>query len=350
MGALPPGVGANWTRVGFAARRRVTLADGAMPYPATALRRGPARTARTIHERSPRAAAPMICLNCAALNETLLESELFGYERGAFTGATQAKQGLIEAANGGTVFLDEIGEMPASIQAKLLRVLEQREVQRLGALRPRPVDVRFIAATNRDLEEEVAAGRFREDLFFRINGISLTIPPLRERPDELEPLATLFVARAAEQLHRPRAPRITTQVLALMKRYAWPGNIRELRNVMERAVLLSSGDFIGLEHVPAEKWAPVAPVGARGSVQAMRAAIPASRPTMVDLEDAPTSTGMPAAPAATSERDRIVRALEACSGNPTHAAKMLGISRRTLITRIEEYGLPRPRKREDDRE
>jgi len=295
-------------------------------------------TARAIHERSPRATGPMICLNCAALAESLLESELFGYERGAFTGANQAKPGLIEAAHHGTVFLDEIGEMPLGLQAKLLRVLEQREVQRLGALRPRAVDVRFIAATNRDLEKEIAAGRFREDLYFRINGISITIPPLRERLDELEALANQFVVRAAEQARR-RPPRISGQVLALMKRYAWPGNIRELRNAMERAVLLSSGDLITLEHIPSERWAPVVPVGKRPP----SAAPPAGAPAMGDAATQAAGDLF----AGMSERERVVAALEASKGNQTQAARLLGVSRRTLITRMEDYHLPRPRKRDE---
>jgi transcriptional regulator with PAS, ATPase and Fis domain len=291
----------------------------------------------------------MVCINCAALSESLLESELFGYERGAFTGALQAKPGLFETASGGSIFLDEVGEMPLGLQAKLLRVLEQREVQRIGALRPKAFDVRFIAATNRDLEKEVAAGRFREDLYFRINGVSITIPPLRERLDELEPLAVQFVARAAEHVRRAHPPRISSQVLALMKRYAWPGNIRELRNAMERAVLLCTGDLIGLAHVPSEKWAPVVAVGSRGSVPKMAVAIEEPRSTMVPALDEVTRTSLlPESFEHMSERERVVAALEACKGNQTHAAKILGVSRRTLITRIEEYGLPRPRKKESE--
>jgi len=293
--------------------------------------------ARTIHERSPRRSGPMLALNCAAFSEQLLESELFGYEKGAFTGATQTKQGLLEAAGGGTVFLDEVGEMPLGLQAKLLRVLEQREVMRVGALKTRPIDVRFIFATNRDLHVEIAAGRFRSDLFFRINGISLTIPPLRERVDEIESLARMFVQQAAEQSRRPPPP-IAPQVLELLRRYRWPGNIRELRNVMERAVLLSH-DVIALEHIPSAQMGPVVPLG-----NSARARPP-------DIDDEHTIAVPPARSddeldsSDGDERRRIIAALEQCAGNQTKAAKLLGISRRTLVTRLEEYALPRPRKK-----
>jgi DNA-binding NtrC family response regulator len=269
--------------------------------------------ARTIHSRSARAKAPLVCINCAALSESLLESELFGHERGAFTGAVQAKPGLLEAASGGTFFLDEIGEMRLALQAKLLRVLEQREVQRLGSLAPRPIDVRFIAATNRDLEEEIEARRFREDLYFRLNGISLTIPPLRERLEEIEPLARAFLARACERAGRA-VPAISTAALELLRRYRWPGNVRELRNLMERALVLC-GDVILVEHFPAE--------------------------CVVQEPEPPRDDpfqGM-------NVRERVIAALEACNGNQTRAAEMLGVSRRTLITRMEQYDLPRPRKR-----
>jgi two-component system, NtrC family, response regulator AtoC len=305
--------------------------------------------ARMIHQRSPRANQPCVTLNCAAVSETLLESELFGHEKGAFTGAAQAKPGLLEAANGGSVFLDEIGEMPMSLQAKLLRVLEQREVLRVGAVKPRQIDVRFISATNRDLEEEIRQGRFRRDLFFRLNGIALTLPPLRERTDEIEPLAKMFIAMVSQQMNRP-PPRLSPQVLELLVHYAWPGNIRELRNMMERAVLLCVGDTIGLEHLPETK--------ARGPVVALGAQ-PAFDPDAMTFSSARASspsvagaTSPPASPSGGSlrsaddedERRRIIAALEQCAGNQTKAAQLLGISRRTLVTRLKEYSLPRPRK------
>jgi two-component system response regulator AtoC len=268
--------------------------------------------AETIHRLSPRREQPFVCINCAALADSLLESELFGYERGAFTGALQAKPGLLETASGGTLFLDEIGEMSLVLQAKILRAIETREVMRVGATRPRKVDVRFVAATNRDLEEEIAAGRFREDLFFRLDGITLAIPPLRERVEEIAPLATLFLERAARQAALP-APTVAPDALARLRVHQWPGNIRELRNVMERALLLSSGATITSEHLPVGKRQP----------PPMTPAVPT---TMTEIE-----------------RQAILDALVRCAGNQTRAAELLGIPRRTFCKRLSAYNIPRPR-------
>ncbi|HEY2515421.1 MAG TPA: sigma 54-interacting transcriptional regulator [Polyangiaceae bacterium] len=288
--------------------------------------------ASSIHKLSPRAEKPFVCVNCAALPEQLLESELFGYERGAFTGANQRKLGLLEVADGGTVFLDEIGELPLPVQAKLLRVLDQRELLRVGGLKPRKIDVRFVAATNRDLEVEVQRGTFREDLYYRLNAVVIVVPPLRERGGEIGPLARTFVTRAARELGLGREPSIGQAALELLERYPWPGNVRELRNVIERAVLLArDGSEIRIEHLPAEKMGRVLP--ARDSPRPLRAA--ASPP-------AEPKTSPILAP---EERARVVAALEQCDGNQTHAARVLGVSRRTLITRMEAFGLPRPRKR-----
>ncbi len=272
--------------------------------------------ASTIHARSPRARAPLVCLNCAALSEPLLESELFGHEKGAFTGATSDKPGLLEAASGGVVFLDEVGEMPLSMQAKLLRVLEKREVLRVGSLRPRPIDVRFVAATNRDLEAEVRAGRFRQDLYFRLNGVTLVIPPLRERVAEIEPLAVRFADEARRAAGRPPL-RFAPETVAALTAYDWPGNIRELKNVIERAVLFCEGDTLSPEHL----------------------ALP--RPPAMTLPELPSTED----DAEDEERRRVLAALEACAGNQTQAARMLGIARGTLIARLEKYNVPRPRKR-----
>jgi len=268
--------------------------------------------ARAIHGSSARAARPLVSINCAALAPTLLESELFGHERGAFTGAGPAKAGLLETAPGGTIFLDEVGELPLATQAKLLRVIETHEVLRVGAVRPRKIDVRFVAATNRDLETEVALGTFRRDLFFRLNGMTLTIPPLRERPKDLPILARAFVA----QLARGRAPEISAPAMAALAAHGWPGNVRELRNVIERALLLCDGPALRPEHLPepvpyADVVAPAPPA-------------PAPRP---------------------DERARILAALAACGGNQSRAARQLGISRKVLMARLDSYAVARPRKR-----
>jgi transcriptional regulator with PAS, ATPase and Fis domain len=269
--------------------------------------------AERIHELSPRAKQPLLRLNCAALTESLLESELFGYERGAFTGADQAKPGLLETASGGTVFLDEIGDLPVALQAKLLRVIEERSVLRLGALKPRPLDVRFVAATHKDLES--ADSTFRRDLYFRLAGVTLVIPPLRERIDEIEPLARRFVREACVRAKRSVLA-ISDAALASLRAAPWPGNVRELRNVMERAVLLAE-DRIDVEHLPAPRAPTPVPVAAGD----LRAGVVAF------------------------ERQKIVEALDQCRGNQTKAAKLLGISRRTLIERMDEFALPRPRKK-----
>src|SRR5262245_31055629 len=205
--------------------------------------------ARAIHEHSPRAKGPFMGINCAALAESLLESELFGSEKGAFTGAL-ARVGLFEAANGGTVFLDEVGELPLGTQAKLLRVLEERAVMRLGSTRARPIDVRFVAATNRDVEADSRQGRMRPDLYFRLNGVALVIPPLRERPLEIEVLAAAFLASACRDLERRSPLALSPAALDLLRRHAWPGNVRELRNAVERAAVMCTDAVILPEHLP----------------------------------------------------------------------------------------------------
>ena len=283
--------------------------------------------AEMVHRLSKRAAGPFLRLNCGGFSETLLESELFGHEKGAFTGAHQGKTGLLESADGGTVFLDEIGELPAALQVKLLRVLEDRQVMRVGALRPKRIDVRFVAATNRNLEEEVARGGFREDLYYRVNGIAIVIPPLRERVGEIQQLARLFVAEAARAAGLPE-PRLSDEAIELLEAYAWPGNIRELRNLMERAVLLSSDDLITDEHLPTEKMRT-------GRVARAAGEPPGAAPRGATLRDDVDEL----------ERRRILDALDSCSGNQTRAARLLGISRNTLAARLEQFGIPRPRKR-----
>ncbi len=273
-----------------------------------------------LHRRSKRAGGPFMRLNCAALTESLLESELFGHEKGSFTGAIKQKQGLLEAANGGSVFLDEVGEMPASVQAKLLRVLEERKVMRVGATAPESIDVRFIFATNRDLEAEVARGAFRTDLYFRVNGISLVIPPLRERPGEIEPLARQFLADAAKREQRP-TPEFSPDALATLAAWPWPGNIRELKNVIDRAILMAGEGSLTAEAL-----------GLGVSVTARRE-VPGNASNLRDEREA-------------AEKRAVLEALDKTDGNQTKAAELLGVSRRTLVSRLQQYGLTKPRKKD----
>jgi DNA-binding NtrC family response regulator len=288
--------------------------------------------AETIHKRSPRAGKPFIAFNCAALSESLVASELFGHEKGAFTGAVQTRAGLIEAASGGTLFLDEVGEMSLAMQATLLRVLETRQVLRVGATKPVSVDVRLIAATNRDLEEEVAQKTFRADLYFRLGGLSLEIPPLRERVDEIEPLARLWVENAARQLGRG-VPEVTPDALDLLRAYEWPGNIRQLRNVMERALLLCTGDAITPLHLPLQKTKrAIGEAAAHDDDTGPAAAAPAEAESALSLREKKDAL----------ERQAIIDALGRCAGSQTRAAELLGISRRTLCSRIKQYNIPRP--------
>lgn len=321
--------------------------------------------AREIHRASDRHKHTFVGINCAALTETLLESELFGHEKGAFSGAVATKPGLLEVAEQGTVFLDEIAEMSPAIQAKLLRVIEERQVMRVGGLSPRPIDVRFVAASHRDLEEEVENGRFRQDLFFRLNGITLEIPPLRERTEEIEGLARTFLLDACRRSKRLDTPRISPEAFELLKAYSWPGNVRELRNVIERAALLCAGSAITLEHLPVEKMlaqkraprAALPPV--TGVTRLPRSLSPSTaeggvptaeqrpvRPTSYDDIPQTSPGGGTSLKDAVEEveRERILEALRLCAGNQTKAAQMLGISRRTLLNRLDQYGLPRPRK------
>ena len=287
--------------------------------------------ARAIHARSRRARGPFLTLDCAGLSESLLEGELFGHEKGADGG----RPGLLECARGGTIFLDEVGELPAACQAKLLRPLEERTVLRLGAIQPVPIDVRFLAATNRDLEAEVAAGRFRRDLFFRLNGFSLVVPPLSARPGEVRPLAEAWARFFAGKLSRP-APELSPGALALLERHTWPGNVRELRSAIERAVLLAGAGPIQPDHLHLMPAGP-APRAVRADEVAGDDEL--TRPFRPVEEDEPPG-----------ERERIARALDACAGNQSRAAKQLGISRSTLIRKIDRYGLPRPRGPRSDSE
>ncbi|MBK6919051.1 MAG: sigma 54-interacting transcriptional regulator [Deltaproteobacteria bacterium] len=300
--------------------------------------------ARTLHSFSPRASKPFLGLNCASLSETLFESELFGYEKGAFTGAQQNKPGLIETADGGTVFLDELGEMPLSTQAKLLRVIEERQVMRVGSLRAREVDVRFIAATNQNLEKEIELGNFREDLFYRLNGISLVIPPLRERAGEIQGLARSFIAEACKQAGFGSQPVLSRDSVEWMMKHSWPGNIRELRNAVNRAVLLATGGVIQPEHMRTEAYSPR---GGRGSGRIHDGRVEPAAPVAA-VAAAPIAAVPAVSDPDEEERQRIMAALAACGGNQTRAAKILGIARRTLTSKLGKLGLPRPRKDRED--
>ena len=282
--------------------------------------------AEEIYRRSRRAARPFLRLNCGALSESLLESELFGHERGAFTSAVAVKPGLLETADGGVVLLDEIGEMPMSLQVKLLRVLEEKQVRRVGGVKSRPLDVRFIAATNRDLERHAARGLFRQDLYYRLAGATLEIPPLRRRSGDIEPLARTFLLHASRHLGVPAT--ISPEAFALLRAYRWPGNIRELRHVIERAVLLAGNAPITPAHLPLGKLQP----SDRG------------RPPPPDEPDEPDEPDAGDATVDGEVRQHIIDVLAACGGNQSRAAKQLGMSRGALIRRLERYDIIRPRK------
>ena len=290
--------------------------------------------ARRIHDLSARRDRPFVALNCAALPESLIENELFGHEKGAFTGATSPKLGLLETANGGTLLLDEIGEMPFAVQARLLRVLETRELTPVGGTKTRPIDVRFLAATNRDLETSLTAGTFRSDLFFRLNGLMIVIPPLRDRPSEIAELSQLFLEQTCRAAARP-LPTITPEAAELLASYRWPGNIRELKNVIERAVVLCDGDEIDLFHLPTEKM--------RGAASLVLPSDPAQTEARAVGTVAPGGVGSWTT-AQQEERHRILQALREHAGNQTAAARSLRMARRTFVARLDRYKISRPRK------
>ena len=303
-----------------ALREVISLARRVAAYPSTVLITGESGTgkeaiARAVHRASPRAAEPFIAVNCGAIPENLLESELFGHEKGAFTGADRAREGLFVQANGGTLFLDEIGELPMLLQVKLLRAVQERAIRPVGGSGEQPVDVRLVAATARDLVEEVRAGRFRDDLFYRINVVRLHIPPLRARTEDIPLLAGHFVAAHAERFGIP-SPTLERDVLPVLARYPWPGNVRELENAMERALVLSGGN-IGVEHLPDH---------VRRGEQMFQ--------TPVADGDLSVKRRLPAL-----ERELIIGALERTGGNRTRAADILELSTRALTYKIQDYGL-----------
>jgi transcriptional regulator with PAS, ATPase and Fis domain len=263
--------------------------------------------ARFIHESSPRSRGPFVALNCAAVPEALFESEVFGYERGAFTGAQQHKAGQVDVAAGGVLFLDEVSEMCASVQAKFLRVLQEHSFQRLGGTRAQQADVRVIAATNRNLKDATRVGEFRQDLYYRLQVFEIRIPPLRDRPEDIVPLADAFLGRIATSLHRTRL-RLSDDAKEVCVAYGWPGNVRELHNAIERAAILSEGDVVAAEHLS------------------------------LDAESGDPST------AATTdlnlvERGMVEQMMHECRGNKSKAAQRLGLSRRQLYVRLRRHQL-----------
>lgn len=274
--------------------------------------------ARTIHKLSPRAAGPFVAINCSAIPETLMESEIFGHERGAFTGAAERRVGCFELADGGTLLLDEIGEMPAPTQAKLLRVLEDRKVRRLGSKTETPVDVRVLAATNKDPEQAVASGGLRQDLFFRLNVFHIHLPPLREHKEDIPQLAE-HILRDVNAKHGKNVRGIGAEVLDIFMSHTWPGNIRELRNVLERAAIMSEKELVSRSSLPGEfgKVAAKSP----GDLSTIRFPIG----TTVDA----------------MERELILQTLQATGNNKTRAAELLGVSLKTLHNKLKEYGSER---------
>ena len=277
--------------------------------------------ARHLHNNSKRKGGPFIAVNCAAIPETLLESELFGHEKGAFTGAVARRIGKFEEANGGTILLDEVSEMDPRLQAKLLRAIQEREIDRLGGSKPVAVNVRIVATSNRNMEEEVATGNFREDLFFRLNVMSLKLPPLSERPADIPILAHHFMAKYTEINGLP-VRQLGSKALDLLKTHTWPGNVRELENTMHRAVLLASGDEIGAE-----------------SIMLTEGAIQKSNDMLSFNEDGSSEiASMVGRTVADVERELIIDTLQHCLGNRTHAANILGISIRTLRNKLKIYG------------
>ena len=316
-----------------AMERALDVVRQAAPSQATILVEGPSGTgkelvAQAIHHLSPRAAGPFVAVHCAALSPTLLESELFGHEKGAFTGAIAQSRGRFEQAGGGTLFLDEVGEIAPEVQVKLLRVLETRSFERVGGSETLRADFRIVAATNRDLKAEVAAGRFREDLYYRLAVVTIRLPTLAERAGDVPMLCGHFLKQFAAESGTGAPKRIEPAALALLQAYAWPGNVRELRNAVERMTVLSRGDSITVADVPAE----------------IREAVAAANPA--------AAIAAPAAPAeslAETEKRQILAVLEKAGGNRSKAALELGINRRTLHRKLKAWGIE-PRRGGENRE
>jgi len=307
-----------------AAMRRVfALLEQAAPTKATILIGGETGTgkeiaSRAIHDLSPRRGGPFLAMNCGALPDTLIESELFGHEKGAFTGAAERRAGYFELANGGTLLLDEIGEMPIATQSKLLRVLEERKIRRLGGAREIDVDVRIVAASNRDLREGISKGTFREDLYFRLNVFEITLPPLRERPEDILPIARVLL-NTLNKRHECRVTELAPDVETLFFEYPWAGNVRELRNVLERAVILAGEGAIRREHLPPGF---------------------AGLPNRLVETTAGEVTLRPGVTVEEAERQLILMTLKHTEGNRARAAELLGLSVKTLFNKLKQYNEP----------
>jgi transcriptional regulator with GAF, ATPase, and Fis domain len=305
---------------------------------------GKEMVARAIHRASRRSKGPCVAVNCAALTESLIESELFGHEKGAFTGATEKKAGRFEMADRGTLFLDEVGELPLGLQTKFLRVLEERRFERVGGQKAIEVDVRVVAATNRDLAEMVKRGTFREDLYYRLSVIHVEVPPLRDRLDDVPLLAEHFLARFRQQAAR-RISGFSPEALAAMTRYSWPGNVRELRNAVERAIVLGDRDAIQADDLPPQVLAQAQPPRTRTSppTPPLGSAISSAMPAVViDAAPSPASTPPPRSSARSLrelEKEGILAALAATSGNKAQAAAILEIDRSTLYKKLKDYGI-----------
>jgi DNA-binding NtrC family response regulator len=313
---------------------------------------GKEMVARAIHRASRRRGGPCIAVNCAALTETLIESELFGHEKGAFTGATEKKLGRFELADKGTLFLDEVGELPLNLQTKFLRVLEERQFERVGGQRPISVDVRVVAATNRDLSDMVRRGTFREDLFYRLSVIHAVVPPLRARPEDIPLLADHFLARMKSQVSR-RVRGFSPEALRALEQHAWPGNVRELRNAVERAIVLGDGEWIrpddlppgmGARHTPPPSRRTSSPTPPLGSMAIVEPGPDVSHvrieePERVSMQLPAAETAGPPKSLRELEREGIIAALAATSGNKAQAAQILEIDRSTLYKKLKEYGI-----------
>src|SRR5690349_14089545 len=340
---LPPAAQPHFESiVGTSARmRRVfRLVAKVAPTDSTVLLLGESGTgkelvARSLHLQSRRAQGPFVAVNVGALPESLMESELFGYQRGAFTGANTDRRGLVEEADGGTLFLDEIGDMPIATQVKLLRTLESSEVRRLGDSVSRVVDIRVIAATHHDLLADVAAGRFRSDLYYRLNVVQIELPPLRERREDIGLLASYFLDRLARRWGRPPL-HFSPEAMAALERYDYPGNVRELENAIEHAAAIAESDVIGLAELPTSILAPrQLPLVAGSSAPATPSADGAA---LAPADDADARLGWSLADV---EKEHIRRVLDRHRGNATSAARQLGISRTTLWRKLRTYGLRR---------